>query len=143
MSATHRPASSLPEASAETEARLTKSDLVKVLTDLFAARPHHTPDEIRHYEEIMLRMLPDAESPVLADVAAKLAAHPQAPLPVLEMLIDRDSAIMPHTRSGAGRPPELRQPECWCRRGCPKPGSDPPDCGSMPGRADGPDCRAG
>ncbi len=83
--------SAFPEGLSETESLPTRSALVRVLTDLFAVRPHHTAEEIRHYEEIMLRMAPDAGLDVLTEVARKLAPHPNAPLPVLQALIDRDA----------------------------------------------------
>jgi uncharacterized protein (DUF2336 family) len=82
--------SASPTDLAQSESLPTRSALVRVLTDLFAVRPHHTPDEIRHYEEIMLRMARDAEPRVILEAARKLAPHPQAPLAVLQALIDID-----------------------------------------------------
>ena len=68
----------------------TRTALIRVLTDLFAVRAHHTDEEIRHYQEIVLRMLPDADSAILLDISRKLAAHPKSPLPVLQALMERD-----------------------------------------------------
>lgn len=82
--------SASPTDLAQSESLPTRSALVRVLTDLFAVRPHHTPDEISHYEEIMLRMVRDAEPRVILEAARKLAFHPQAPLSVLQALIELD-----------------------------------------------------
>ena len=64
--------------------------LVRMLTDLFVVRKHHTKDEIHQFAEIARRLLPDADRQTRLDVAAKLAPHPNAPRSILGQLLDSD-----------------------------------------------------
>ncbi len=68
----------------------TRKQLLRATTDLFVVRKHHTLDEIRQYAEIALRMLPEADATAIAEIARKLAPHPNTPANVLQALMERD-----------------------------------------------------
>ena len=62
--------------------------LLRVMTDLYLSKSHHTPDEARQYEAIFLGLLPHLDSEeARANIVAKLARSPIAPDGVLEALI--------------------------------------------------------
>ena len=61
--------------------------LLRVLTDLFVSRSHHTPDELRQFEAIAEGLIPQCDDAVLATVADRLAGYPLAPAHVLELLV--------------------------------------------------------
>ena len=62
--------------------------LLRVMTDLYLSKSHHTPDEARQYEAIFLGLLPHLDSEeARANIVAKLARSPIAPEGVLEALI--------------------------------------------------------
>ncbi len=60
--------------------------LLRVLTDLYVQKTKHSPEEERHYTELALRLIEAVDVGVRATVAARLARHPDAPLPVIGKL---------------------------------------------------------
>lgn len=61
--------------------------LLRVLVDLFVSRPSHSGEAIRQFDEMVARLLDDADAPARLIVAGKLAGHPQAPARLLKKLI--------------------------------------------------------
>ena len=61
--------------------------LLRVMTDLYLSRPHHTADEVRQYEEIFLGLLPHVDEAGRMVIAGKLAADAGTPESVLVALI--------------------------------------------------------
>lgn len=60
--------------------------LLRVLTDLYAQKLTHTPEEERHYTELTLRLLDTVDAATRADVAARLANHLSPPVAVIARL---------------------------------------------------------
>jgi hypothetical protein len=60
--------------------------LLRVLTDLYVHRLSHTPDEERHYTELALRLLEDADVTTRVTVARRFAHYLWPPLRVLQWL---------------------------------------------------------
>jgi hypothetical protein len=68
----------------------TRPTLVRVLTDLYIQKPAHSPDEERHYTELVLRLLDAVDAPTRAIIAQKLAAYAAAPR-VVVLRLARDA----------------------------------------------------
>jgi hypothetical protein len=60
--------------------------LVRVLTDLYLQKPAHTPEEERHYTELVLRFIDRVDVGTRKIVAAKLAHYASAPAAVVRRL---------------------------------------------------------
>jgi uncharacterized protein (DUF2336 family) len=60
--------------------------LVRVLTDLYLQKPAHTPEEERHYTELVLRFIDRVDISTRKIVAAKLANYSSAPAAVVRRL---------------------------------------------------------
>jgi hypothetical protein len=60
--------------------------LLRVLTDQFVQSPSHTPDEIRQYTELAMRLIDETDITTRAAVSARLATHPCAPRPIILQL---------------------------------------------------------
>jgi hypothetical protein len=60
--------------------------LVRVLTDLYLQKPTHTPEEERHYTELVLRFIDRVDVGTRKIVAAKLADYASAPAAVVRRL---------------------------------------------------------
>jgi hypothetical protein len=60
--------------------------LVRVLTELYVQKPTHTADEERHYTELALRLLDEADVSTQAAVAQRLAHYKSPPRRVVERL---------------------------------------------------------
>ena len=60
--------------------------LVRVLTDLYLQKPTHTPEEERHYTELVLRFIDRVDVGTRKIVAAKLANYASAPAAVVRRL---------------------------------------------------------
>jgi len=60
--------------------------LVRVLTDLYLQKPAHTPEEERHYTELVLRFIDRVDVGTRKIVAAKLANYASAPVAVVRRL---------------------------------------------------------
>jgi hypothetical protein len=60
--------------------------LLRVLTDQYLQSPVHTPDEVRQFTELAMRLLDETDIVTRAAVAERLAPHPDAPRPILLQL---------------------------------------------------------
>lgn len=60
--------------------------MLRVSTDLYVAKPTHSPEEERHYTELALRLVDLVDAPTRAVVTKRLAAYPGAPQAVLQRL---------------------------------------------------------
>ena len=60
--------------------------LVRVLTDLYLQKPTHTPEEERHYTELVLRFIDRVDVGTRKIVAAKLANYASAPAAIVRRL---------------------------------------------------------
>ena len=67
--------------------------LLRVLVDLFVSKPAHGPEAVRQFEEIVSRLLHEADEAARLIVAEKLAAHPQTPPALLRHLMAGRGAI--------------------------------------------------
>lgn len=74
----------LGTASDDSKARC--ASLLRALTDLYLQRPVHTLEDDHYYTELALRLIDAADVSDRAALAARLAAYPSAPLPVLKRL---------------------------------------------------------
>jgi hypothetical protein len=63
-----------------------KPTLLRVTTDLYVQKPHHSPEEERHYVELALRLIEGVDAATRAAVEKKLAAYGAPPAPVLRRL---------------------------------------------------------
>jgi hypothetical protein len=73
--------------------------LLQVLTDLYAHRLRHTPEEERHYTELALRLLEAVDVPTRMAVAMRLSRHGSPPLRVLQRLADDVAEVAALVRS--------------------------------------------
>src|SRR5262249_20471118 len=62
------------------------ASLLRALTDLYLQRPVHALEDDHYYTELALRLIDSADVSERATLAARLAACPSAPLPVLKRL---------------------------------------------------------
>jgi hypothetical protein len=60
--------------------------LLRVLTDLYLQRAAHTPEEEHYYTELVLRLIEASDIADRAALAARLAAYPSAPAPIIHQL---------------------------------------------------------
>jgi hypothetical protein len=60
--------------------------LLRVLTDQFLQSPVHTPDDVRHYTELAMRLLEETDIATRAAVSVRLAPHACAPRPIMLQL---------------------------------------------------------
>ncbi len=60
--------------------------LLRVLTDLYVQKLTHTPDEVRHYTELALRLLGAVDVATRAATAGRLARHLSPPVRVIQQL---------------------------------------------------------
>lgn len=63
-----------------------RSPLLATLVDLYLQKPFHTPEEERHFTELTLRLLGEADAPMRRVTAARLMDYPATPAPVLQWL---------------------------------------------------------
>jgi hypothetical protein len=61
--------------------------LLRVLTDLYVAKPTHSSEEERQYTELVLRLLDAVDVSARYGLAQRLANYAQAPLPVVRRLV--------------------------------------------------------
>jgi hypothetical protein len=64
--------------------------LLASLTELFVTGPEPDGEAIARYEDMALQLIPDADVATRAQVAAKLANHPAAPVTVIDALLMAD-----------------------------------------------------
>ncbi len=67
--------------------------LLRVLVDMFVRRPHHTPGDLAQFEDMIGRLLDDADAEVRATVADKLAGHPATPRRLIERFLAEGGAV--------------------------------------------------
>lgn len=77
--------------------------VLRALTDLFCLREDMHEEDVAHFCELALQIIPDAGPSTRIYVAAKLARHPKAPRAVLEKLADNDppcaTLLLEHARN--------------------------------------------
>jgi hypothetical protein len=66
-----------------------KPVLLRVLTDLYVAAPHHSQDEVIQFREIAGQMIPHVDEPTALVVACKLASYVHTPPALAETLVAR------------------------------------------------------
>lgn len=76
--------------------------LLRVLVDLFVSRSNHGTDALRQFDEIVSRLIEDADDTGRLIVAEKLATHPQTPLALLKRLVAERGAVAGAILSRAG-----------------------------------------
>ena len=67
--------------------------LLRVLVDLFVGKPQHAQDDLAQFEDMMQRLLDDADADVRLIVAEKLAPHPATPRSLLDRFLAYGGAI--------------------------------------------------
>ena len=76
--------------------------LLRVLVDMFARRAHHAPDDLAQFEDMIGRLLDDADAEVRESVANTLSAHTAAPRALIERFLaeggDIAAAALRHAR---------------------------------------------
>lgn len=60
--------------------------LLRVLTDQYLQSPVHSPDDIRHYTELAMRLLDETDIATRAAVSVRLASHACAPRSIMLQL---------------------------------------------------------
>lgn len=70
-----------------------KPVLLRITTDLFACKQHHSPDEIAQFQEIVLQLIGGVDNVSLQPIAEKLAKHHGAPEAVMQALIRRGGIV--------------------------------------------------
>jgi hypothetical protein len=63
-----------------------KPTLLRVTTDLYVQKPHHSIEEERHYVELALRLIESVDAATRAAVEKKLTAYGASPAAVLQRL---------------------------------------------------------
>jgi len=77
--------------------------LLRVMTDLYIQKDHHSEQEERHFTELALRLIDLVDAETRAVVARKIAAHPAAPLAVRQRLMKSTPAAMVEPKRPAAR----------------------------------------
>jgi uncharacterized protein (DUF2336 family) len=67
--------------------------LLRVLTDLYVAKPTHSGDEERQYTELALRLLDTVDASTRQRLAIQLAFYAQAPVAILQRLARDEIAV--------------------------------------------------
>ena len=67
--------------------------LLRVLVDMFARRLHHTPGDLAQFEDMIGRLLDDADAEVRRAVADKLAGHPATPRSLIARFLGEGDAV--------------------------------------------------
>ena len=67
--------------------------LLRVLVDMFARRLHHTPSDLAQFEDMIGRLLDDADADVRRSVAEKLAGHPATPRRLIDRFLDEGGDV--------------------------------------------------
>jgi uncharacterized protein (DUF2336 family) len=82
-----------------------RTPLLRVLTDLYVQEPAHTREEEQQYVELALRLLPDVDAATRSVVARKLKAYPQAPVAVLDAIVQAMPEIVIAPLAGSPEKP--------------------------------------
>src|SRR5579872_4792976 len=69
--------------------------LLRVLTDLYVQKLAHTAAEEAQYVELACRLIDSVDEQTRANVAARLAAYPAAPAPILDRLTETTKTAAP------------------------------------------------
>ena len=67
--------------------------LLRVLVDMFVRKAHHAPNDLVQFEDMIQRLLDDADGEVRQVVAEKLAGHPEAPRGLLDRFLAEGGTI--------------------------------------------------
>ncbi len=67
--------------------------LLRVLVDMFVRRVHHAPGDLAQFEDMIGRLLDEADAEVRASVAEKLSAHPATPRGLVDRFIAEGGAV--------------------------------------------------
>ncbi len=67
--------------------------LLRVLVDMFVGKAHHAPNDLVQFEDMIQRLLDDADAEVRQVVAEKLAGHPEAPRGLLDRFLAEGGPI--------------------------------------------------
>jgi hypothetical protein len=81
--------------------------LLRELTDLYVQKPAHTPEEVRLFTELALRLIEHVDAAERAWVGARLAPYPGAPLVVIQRLAEPD-AVPSSAQSEWSRPTQTQ-----------------------------------
>ncbi len=88
--------------------------LLRVLVDMFARRLHHTPADLAQFEDMIGRLLDDADEEVRYAVADKLAGHPATPESLLRRFLDEgQGAAVPVLARASVGPDALLHAAAW------------------------------
>ncbi len=88
--------------------------LLRVLVDMFARRLHHTPGDLAQFEDMIGRLLDDADPEVRLAVADKLAGHPAAPRSLIERFLgEGDAVAAPVLARAAIEPDAILHAAAW------------------------------
>lgn len=88
--------------------------LLRVLVDMFVRRDHHTPGDLVQFEDMIGRLLDDADADVRCAVADKLAGHPATPDGLLRRFLrEGDSVAAPVLARAAVAPDALLHAATW------------------------------
>ena len=80
--------------------------LLRVLVDMFVRRQHHAPGDLVQFEDMIGRLLDDADAEVRRSVAEKLAGHPATPTSLLERFLAEGGDIAAPVLAEAAVDPE-------------------------------------
>ncbi len=76
--------------------------LLRVLVDMFVRKPHHAPSDLLQFEDMIQRLLDDADTEVRQVVAERLAGHPEVPRGLLDrFMAEGDTIAAPVLRHAA------------------------------------------
>lgn len=67
--------------------------LLRVLVDMFVHRSHHAPADLLQFDDMIGRLLDDADAEVRQTVAEKLAGHPATPQALLDRFLDEGGDV--------------------------------------------------
>ena len=67
--------------------------LLRVLVDMFVRRAHHTPGELVQFEEMIGRLLDEADLDVRESVAERISSHPAAPRALVKRFLDEGGKV--------------------------------------------------
>ena len=70
-----------------------KPVLLRITSDLFVCKLHHSPDEIAQFQEMVLQLIGGTDDAALKPIAEKLARHGGAPAAVMQAMIRRGGTV--------------------------------------------------
>ena len=81
-----------------------KPTLLRVTTDLYVQKPHHSAEEERHYVELALRLIEAVDAPTRAAITKKLVAYSAPPAAVMQRLQPKQTVTAPEPASSPQAP---------------------------------------